>query len=54
VETINKFVANLIGGFLLFNDPGAVELKGAVPEPRDSYARGTCWMMGKSMETGNR
>jgi len=35
-KAVGEFVSDLIGGLVRLDNPGAVELKSSVPEPRDA------------------
>jgi hypothetical protein len=35
-QAVGEFVSDLIGGLVRLDNPGAVELKSSVPEPRDA------------------
>jgi hypothetical protein len=35
-KAVSEFIPDLVGGLLRVDDPGAVELKGSIPTPRDA------------------
>ena len=35
-EAVGEFIPDLIGGLVRLNNPGAIELKSSLPEPRDA------------------
>ena len=35
-KAVSEFIPDLVGGLLRVDNPGAVELKGSIPTPRDA------------------